>query len=125
MNKKSKKILISILLIVLLLFCFSQTIFADWEPNFKKLSNGTVNKAGGMAINVLGSIINAAQVIGMGIAIIVLVIIGIQYVTSSPSGKAEIKNKATNYIIGAVLIFSAAAILQIVKLFVVDNVKYE
>lgn len=125
MSKKSKKILISILIFVLLLFCFSQAILAEWEPNFDKLSNGTVNKAGGMAMNVMGSIINFAQVIGVGIAVIVLVVIGIQYIIASPSKRAEIKNKATNYIIGAVLIFSSAAILQIVKLFVVDNVKFD
>ena len=124
MSKKIIKMVMSILIIVLLLFCFSQTIFA-WDVPFENLTNGQVNQAGGKAIDIIGSIINITQVIGMGIAIIVLVIVGIQYVIASPSSKANIKTKASNYILGAVLIFSAAAILQIVKLFIDDNVKFD
>ena len=125
MSRKTKKIIVSILLFILLLFCFSQIGFAEWSANFDKLSNGEVKKAGNRAIDIFGSIINAAQIIGMGIGIIVLVVVGIQYVVAAPSAKAMIKTKATNYVIGAVLVFSGAAILQIVKIFMEANVKYD
>ncbi len=125
MSRKTKKIIVSILLFILLLFCFSQIGFAEWNANFDKLSNGEVKKAGNRAIDIFGSIINAAQIIGMGIGIIVLVVVGIQYVVAAPSAKAMIKTKATNYVIGAVLVFSGAAILQIVKIFMEANVKYD
>ena len=125
MSKKCRKMFISFLIFILILFCFSQAIFADWDPNFDTLSNGTAEKSGNMAMDIFGSIINITQLIGMGIAIIVLVVVGIQYVVAAPSEKAEIKNKSINFIIGAVLIFSAAAILQIVKMFVESNVKYD
>ena len=124
MSRKTKKIIVSILLFVLVLFCFSQVAEA-WTANFDALSNGEVKQAGNRAIDIFGSIINAAQLIGMGIAIIVLVIVGIQYVVAAPSAKAMIKTKATNYVIGAVLIFSAAAILEIIKMFMNANVKYD
>ena len=125
MSRKTKKIIVSILLFILALFCFSQVAFAEWSPNFDTLANGEVKQAGTKAIDIFGSIINAAQLIGMGIAIIVLVIVGIQYVVAAPSAKAMIKTKATNYVIGAVLIFSAAAILEIIKMFMNANVKYD
>lgn len=124
MNRKTKKIIVSILLFIVVLFCFSQVADA-WTANFDTLSNGEVKNAGTKAIDIFGSIINAAQLIGMGIAIIVLVIVGIQYVVAAPSAKAMIKTKATNYVIGAVLIFSAAAILEIIKMFMNANVKYD
>lgn len=120
-----KKIIISILSILLLIFCFSQVCFANWTPNFDALENGEVKKAGNRAMDIFGSIINVAQVIGVGISILVLVVVGIQYVVAAPSAKAMIKTKATNYVIGAVLIFSAAAILQIIKMFMTTNVKYD
>ena len=125
MSRKTKKIIVSILLFILLLFCFSQVGLASWTPNFDTLANGEVKKAGNRAMDIFGSIINVAQIVGMGIAILVLVIVGIQYVVAAPSAKAMIKTKATNYVIGAVLIFSAAAILQIIKMFMVANVKYD
>ena len=124
MNRKTKKIIVSILLFIVVLFCFSQVADA-WTANFDALSDGEVKNAGTKAIDIFGSIINAAQLIGMGIAIIVLVIVGIQYVVAAPSAKAMIKTKATNYVIGAVLIFSAAAILEIIKMFMNANVKYD
>lgn len=125
MDKKTKKIIVGILLFIVLLFFFSQVGFAEWTPNFDALENGEVKKAGNRAIDIFGSIINITQVIGVGIAILVLVIVAIQYVVAAPSEKAAIKTKATNYIIGAVLIFSAAAILEIIKLFMTTNVKYD
>lgn len=120
----SKKIIVCVLIFILLIFCFSQNIFADWDPGIESLADGSAPKSGNMATDVIGSILNITQVIGVGIAIIVLVIIGIQYVVSSPSQKGEIKNKSSNFILGAVLIFSGAAIIQIVKMFLEYNVKY-
>lgn len=123
MNKKIIKKIICIFIFVLLLLCFSQVVCADWDPGIDTLTKGKIKKSGNMAIDVFGSIINIIQLIGMGIAILILVIVGIQYVVAAPSEKAEIKNKATNFVIGSVLLFSAATILQIVKMFIEKNIK--
>ena len=72
--------------------------------------------------NIIGSIINIAQIIGMGVAIIMLIVLAIQYIAAAPEGKADIKKNATIYIVGAIILFSAAAILQIIKNFAIDNV---
>ena len=44
-----------------------------------------------------------------------LIFVGIKFLTASPEGKAEIKKTAVIYIVGAVLLFAATGILQIVK----------
>ena len=51
-----------------------------------------------------------------------LMFLGIKYITASPDGKAEIKKSATQYVVGAVILFAASGILQIVKNFAVSNV---
>ena len=48
-------------------------------------------------------------------AVIMLLMLGIKYITASPEGKAEIKKSAVIYVIGAVLVFAAATVLNIIK----------
>ena len=65
----------------------------------------------GLVSNILGLI----QFVGVAIALGMLIVIGIQYVTASSSKKGEIKDTAINYLFGAVCIFAAAGILEGVK----------
>ena len=53
----------------------------------------------------------------MGIAIIMLIVIAIRWMGSSPSGKAQMGKTVRYYIAGAIFIFAAVGILQIVKNF--------
>ena len=48
-------------------------------------------------------------------AVIMLVLLGIRYVSAAPEGKAEIKKTAVQYVIGAALVFAAGAILGIIQ----------
>ena len=68
------------------------------------------------------SIINIIQVFGAGLAIIMLVILGIQYFWVTPTGKAEFLKKMRVYILGAIIIFAATGLLQIVKDFINKNI---
>ena len=74
------------------------------------------------ASNIIGMIINIAQVIGTGVAIVMLIVLAIQYIAASPEGKAEIKKNATIYVVGAVILFAASGILGIVRRFAVKSV---
>ena len=65
----------------------------------------------GLISNILGLI----QFVGVAIALGMLIVIGIQYVTASSTKKGEIKDTAINYLFGAVCIFAAAGILQGIK----------
>ena len=68
--------------------------------------------ADGIVKQVTGPIIVALRVIGVSIAIIILLRLAIQYMTSSPSGKADVVKTAIPFATGAIVLFSAGAILR-------------
>lgn len=72
---------------------------------------------------VLGVILNIIRVTGAGIAIIMLTILAGKYMMSSAGEKAEIKKHAGTYVIGAIVMISAAGILGIVRDFVINNLR--
>ncbi|MCL2383130.1 MAG: pilin [Oscillospiraceae bacterium] len=74
--------------------------------------------AGGIAV-IGGGIIGILQVVGIVLSVIVLIILGIKYMMGSAEEKAEYKKTLIPYIIGAVLIFAAAALAQVVYDFVI------
>ena len=121
---KSKvfKIIICILLTMFVTIAIAKPALAvkvdlDEIRNHHDKSNAT-NKA----TDVVSAVINVVQIVAAGIAIIMLVVLGIKWISASPSGKAEIKDGATVYIVGAVLIFAAIGLLEIVKRFTNVNI---
>lgn len=122
MTKSKVMRIISIALIAIFAFMMlSQVTFAaklDTSAYDREDKSGASNAV----TNIIGSIINIAQIVGMGVAIIMLVVLAIQYIAAAPEGKAEIKKNATIYIVGAVILFAAAAILEIIKNFAESNV---
>ena len=99
------------MVIAMLLIDLTQAFQAEDE-------SGASEAAGKM----IGMIINIAQVIGTGVAIIMLIVLAIKYIAASPEGKAEIKKNATVYIVGAVILFAASGILAIVRRFAVKSI---
>ena len=122
MTKSKVMRIISIALIAIFAFMMlSQVTFAaklDTSAYDREDKSGASNAV----TNIIGSIINIAQIVGMGVAIIMLVVLAIQYIAAAPEGKAEIKKNATIYIVGDVILFAAAAILEIIKNFAESNV---
>ncbi len=66
---------------------------------------------------IAGSVISIAKVICAGIAIIMLTVIAMKYMMAAPSEKADIKKHAVVYVVGAVIMFAATGILQIIQNF--------
>ena len=60
-------------------------------------------------------VLGIVQYICYAAAVILLIILGVKYMTASPDGKAEIKKSAVQYVIGAALVFAAGAILGIIS----------
>ena len=52
---------------------------------------------------------------GVATAVILLIILAIKYMQAAPGEKADIKKSAIVYVIGAVLLFAATGVLQLVK----------
>lgn len=66
---------------------------------------------------IIGSILTIVQVVGCGVAVIMLIVLAIKYISAAPGDKADIKKHAVVYVVGAVVLFAASGILQIVKNF--------
>lgn len=111
LNKKSIKIISIILIAVIVLFTIANATCMAAVEIPQPAEDAPV---GGIAstVSVILAIITWA---GAAIAVGMLMFIGIKYVTASPEGKAEIKKTAMYYVLGAILIFSASAILGIIR----------
>lgn len=117
--KKSKitKILCIALVVFMLATAFSNVLCANntgdlLDPDTMKGSpTNTSNKAGSLMNQILGIV----QVVAMGVAVIMLVVLAIKYVSAAPGEKADIKKSMIIYVVGAILLFGATGILQIIK----------
>lgn len=84
---------------------------------------GDGSKASASAENIVGAILNVCKVVAVGIALIMLVVLAMKYMSAAPGDKAEIKKSATIYITGAVILFASAGILSIIQEFANTNIK--
>ena len=64
--------------------------------------------------NIGGQIAGILTTVGMVVAVIVLLVLGIKYMMGSASEKAEYKKTMIPYIVGAILILGASAIVKII-----------
>lgn len=116
MTKKVMKV-VAILLAVVLVVALSGSVFAtDVDLNTFKGKTDT-SGASGSVTNIIGALINIIQIIGTGVAIIMLIVLAIKYISAAPGDKADIKKHAVVYVVGAIVLFAATGILQIIKNF--------
>ena len=109
--KKMSKIISAVLIITTILSAFSM-VFASAPA----IPTGAAPSSGASEVSTITSwVIYIIQIIAFAAAVIMLIFVGIKFLTASPEGKAEIKKTAVIYIVGAVLLFAATGILQIVK----------
>ena len=107
---KIAKVTATVLLVLMILTMVSTSVFA-WSVSV----NPNTAASGATTVTGLGNnIVGIIQVVGYVVAAVMLVIIGIKYITSSPDGKAEVKKTALFYVLGAVLIAGAATIVGVV-----------
>ena len=121
--KKVMKIVVALLVAIMLVTAFTQVVSAA-NVDLGQFSNNEKDNSGASnaVTNIIGSIIYIARIIGAGVAIIMLIVLAIQYIAASPEGKAEIKKYSTIYIVGAIILFAASAILGIIQNFATGNV---
>lgn len=123
--KKSTIKLLAVILVALILVASVYTIVNASTPTkatdvsaytmFQNASDST--GASGTANKIIGSLITVIQIIGVGVAIIMLVVLAIKYISAAPGDKAEIKKHAVVYVVGAIVLFAASGILGIIKQF--------
>lgn len=111
--KKNKNIkIVSIILILLLIFfCYTTIVHAEFNPNSYKPQDQT---GGSVISNVANLVIGLVQFIGSGVAVISMIVIGIKYMLGSVEEKAEYKKVLFPYLIGSIMIFTISNIIKIV-----------
>ena len=124
MKKILKKyIIIFLLLIVIVSFCNnvlaedSGSSHADKTIEIIKQDWSDKSSTSDGVTNFMTTLVFVVKVIGVAVAIIMLLVIAIKYMTSAPGDKAEIKKHAVVYVVGAVILFAAAGILTIIQQF--------
>ncbi|MBR3887647.1 MAG: hypothetical protein IKJ32_00935 [Clostridia bacterium] len=101
-----KKVM-SLVLTFALLMSMTATVFAIPTPNTGKVSTSGM---GNVASNALGFV----QWFGYALAVGMLLYIGIKYMMASANEKADLKKGSINYVIGAILVAAASAIVGII-----------
>lgn len=122
---KSVKIITTLLLVIMLVMSFSSIAFAggsgastagDIGGVINKINdsaNDKINADSGVA-SLGGQIVGIIQVVGIVVAVVILLVLGIKYMTGSAQEKAEYKKTMIPYIIGAILIFAASTIVNVI-----------
>lgn len=114
--KKTVK-LISILLFVAMISISLTTVVSASGIDAANLANqlkGNTSAAQGDVVNIGNKIIGIITTVGVVVAVVILLVLGIKYMMGSASEKAEYKKTMIPYLVGAILIFGASAITKVV-----------
>lgn len=114
--KKTVKIISALMLMVAVLITLS-TISNAGGVDASELAGqltGTTSVAQKDVMDIGNQIIGIITTVGVVVAVVILLILGIKYMMGSASEKAEYKKTMIPYIVGAVLIFGASAITKVV-----------
>ena len=117
--KKAVKV-VSILLLVAMILAVSSTFVQAAGNNvtgpegvLNSMKNPNYSDSG--EITSLGQrIVGIIQIVGVVIAVVVVLVIGIKYLIGSAEEKAEYKKTMIPYLVGAVLVFAGATIVNVV-----------
>lgn len=123
-----KKIIVVIVVMLMLLSIYSNNFISSAEESpapdgdySSKMSDLLGNEwysndnSVGKITNPVETIINVVRVIGMCVAIVMLLVVAMKYMTSAPGDKAEIKKSAVVYVVGALVLFGAVGLLGIIS----------
>ena len=122
MNYKTVTKIITILLIIATILGAVSMVFADSI----EIPGGTNTGISGTGLDTTAkNIIGIVQFVCYAAAVILLVILGVKWISAAPDAKADIKKSAVIkadikksaviYVVGAALVFAAGAILQVIR----------
>lgn len=127
MNRKiARKLIMILLLTILFSFTYNLVCSATYSTiNPEYIMEGAHEDSGAASgiNNIIGAILTVLQVVAAGMAVIMLIVLAMKYMSSAPGDKADIKKSATIYVLGAIILFSGSGIIGIIRKFAVKNVK--
>lgn len=115
--KNLKKLAIILLVVLMGVAMIANSVYAtDWKSTtqFNSANNDLLDSA---TRNIVGAIVSVIRIVGTGIAIIMLVAVAIKYMSSAPGDRAEIKKHAVIYVVGAIVLFGGAQLIEIIQNF--------
>ena len=112
--KKSIKVISTLLLAIMLVTSIAGTVLAVDPNTVLNGLDGNGNVQTNDLTKVGNNIVTIIKVVGIVIAVIVLLVIGIKYMMGSASEKAEYKKTMIPYIVGAVLIFAGTSLVRVI-----------
>ena len=117
-NVKKVVIALFIALIVVSIVCSSNVFAYDMMATINAQADATADDSVTKSVtNISGAVITIARVICAAVAVAMLAILGMKYMSGAPSEKADIKKHAVVYIVGAVIMFACTGILGIIQQF--------
>lgn len=112
MNTKKMKVLVTVLSALIMVAMLGTVVFADSAVTPGSLK-ATYEGTSGIT-DFGGKIMGIIQTVGVVISVVILMVLGIKYMMGSAEEKAEYKKTMIPYVIGAVLIFGASTIANMV-----------
>ncbi len=108
MNTKKIVKIFSILCIAIAILSVASTVLGVSVPTPNAPTSTGITSTVSNVLGIVTYICYAA-------AVILLVMLGIKFMTASPDGKAEVKKSAVIYVVGAILVFAAGLVINLIK----------
>ena len=113
--KKSVKIISVALIVLTVILTMSNIVLANSIPDkIDQIAKGNDNADTSKVVSLGATIVTIMQKVGIVVAVVVLLVLGIKYMMGSAEEKAEYKKTMIPYIVGAILIFAATTIVNVV-----------
>ena len=112
MKKKYKiKGIVSVIISTILIFGIFSCCIGYSPERYTGTNNGEINNRIGNFGKIIATVIRN---VGVVLAVLILMILGIKYMIGSAEEKAEYKEFAKPYLIGVIILFGASGIAQII-----------
>ena len=114
-----KKIsIITITLLIAISLCFTMVYAGNFDVDvFKTSGEEDLTNVKNFVNNTSATIITTMRIVCVTIAIVILLVIAMKYMTSAPGDRADIKKHAVHYVISALILFGVTGILTIISEF--------
>ena len=111
MSKRTMKIIVTLVSILMMTFMLGSVVFASGITP----GDLTATTTGTEGIQTLGQkLMGILQTLGIVVSVLILMVLGIKYMMGSAEEKAEYKKTMMPYIIGAILLFGATTIANMI-----------
>ena len=124
MKKKTLRILTVLFIVSIMLVAFSTVIKAEGDGTdatglstsglLDQVKDKSQNAGTQQSAQIGGLIVGIVQTVGTIVAVVVVVILGIKYMTGSTEEKAEYKKTMLPYFVGAIVLFLGVTIVRVI-----------